>query len=98
MIEVAIVAFEGISLFHLSVPIAVFRDAVNHEQKFFNVRICSESSSRVTSANGLSIEINDDISVIKDADIVNVPSWLPDKVPSDFIKEQHIQANSVIIN
>ena len=87
MIEVAVVAFEGISLFHLSVPVAIFRDAVSDDQKLFNVRVCSETNNYIHSANGLSIGIQNDISVIKQADVVVIPSWIPDKVPSNDLQE-----------
>ncbi|KTF17926.1 GlxA family transcriptional regulator [Pseudoalteromonas sp. H105] len=92
MIEVTIVAFEGISLFHLSVPIAIFRDAVSNDKKLFNVRVCSELGEHVNSANGLSIEIKSDISIIGRSDIVIVPSWIPNKIPSSNLKEQLIEA------
>ncbi|ASM50482.1 hypothetical protein PESP_a2526 [Pseudoalteromonas espejiana DSM 9414] len=87
MIEVAVVAFEGISLFHLSVPLAIFRDAVSCEQKLFNVRVCSQTNEHIHSADGLSIAIHHDISIIKQADLIIVPSWLPNQVPSSQLQE-----------
>lgn len=93
MIKIAIIAFEGISLFHLSVPIAIFNDAVLNEEKLFDVCVCSETNGQVTSANGLGIDIKYDISVIEQADIVVVPSWIPDKAPSPHLREKLIEAN-----
>ncbi len=92
MIEVAVVAFEGISLFHLSVPLAIFRDAVLSEQKLFNVRVCSQMSGHAHSADGLSIAIHHDISIIKQADLIIVPSWLPNQVPSSLLQDLLIEA------
>ncbi|WP_191600831.1 GlxA family transcriptional regulator [Marinomonas algicola] len=100
MVEVAIVAFEGISMFHLSVPIAIFRDALLNEQKLFNVRVCSEMGGQVNSADGLGIDIQNDISMINQADIVIVPSWIPDKIPSTSLKRQLVaahQSNKLIV-
>ena len=92
MIEVAVVAFEGISLFHLSVPLAIFRDAVPSEQKLFNVRVCSQTNRYVHLSDGLSIAIHHDISIIKQSDLIIVPSWLPNQVPSSQLQEQLIEA------
>ncbi len=92
MIEVVVVAFEGISLFHLSVPIAIFRDAVLSETKLFNVRVCAETKGRIYSADGLGIDIQYDFSNIHQADVIIVPSWLSDKVPSGYLQEQLIEA------
>lgn len=93
MIEVAIVAFEGISLFHLSVPIAVFQDAMANHEKLFNVSVCSELPGKITSANNLGIEIENHISVIENADIVIIPSWIPATSPSPMLISQLLSAS-----
>ena len=93
MKKVAIIAFEGISLFHLSVPIATFSDAVFSTEKLFDVYVCSETKGQISSANGIGIDIKYDLSVIQQADIVIVPSWVPNKMPSPHLVEQLIDAN-----
>ena len=56
MIRVAIIAFEGMSLFHLSVPIAIFADApaqnTANNTPLFEVTVCAESEGAIRSANG----------------------------------------------
>ena len=94
MIEVAIIAYEGISLFHLSVPVAIFNDAILTDKKLFNVKICSENMSNLTTANGLAVKIEEDTSIIQQADIIIFPSWDPDIAPSDFLIEQIIAAHN----
>ncbi len=93
MKEVVIVAFEGISLFHLSVPIAIFGDALLEEKKLFNVRVCSETNGKINSANGLGIDIEDDPSIIHQADIIIIPSWQPEKLPSPSLIELLVDAH-----
>ena len=94
MKKVAVIAFEGISLFHLSVPIATFSDAIFSSEKLFDVCVCSETKGHINSADGTGINIKYDISVIQKADIVIVPSWVPSKVPSPHLAEQLIEANN----
>ncbi|AIY66746.1 GlxA family transcriptional regulator [Pseudoalteromonas piratica] len=94
MKEVVIVAFEGISLFHLSVPIAIFADAVLEEKRLFNVRVCSETNGKINSANGLGINIENDPSIIHQADIIIIPSWQPEKVPSPNLIKLLVDAHN----
>lgn len=82
MINVAIVAFEGISLFHLSVPIAIFKDAKPDEKSRFNVQVCAENLGSLTTSNGMTICIEESIDAIHLADIIIIPSWEPSQTPS----------------
>ena len=81
MLDIAIVAFKGISLFHLSVPVAIFQDAVFNDEALFNVHVCAETPGKISTSSGIEIEIKHDISMIEHADIVIIPSWLPDSPP-----------------
>lgn len=87
-VNVAVVAFDGMSMFHLSVPIAIFQDAAQFESQLFNLKVCADfrdstEKHKIKTANRLSFDIEHDISVIDSADIVIVPSWVPKSKPSD---------------
>jgi len=93
MKEIAIVAYSGISLFHLAVPIAIFNDALAQNTPLFNVKVCAEQLGTINSANGLTIDIKETTAAIKQADIIIFPSWLPDIKPSKELIELLLQAN-----
>ena len=76
MHQIAIIAFEGISLFHLSVPVAIFKDAIS-ESALFNITICAEQIGTLKTADGTKIQIEHDLNILKDADILIFPSWHP---------------------
>jgi len=94
MINVAIVVYEGISLFHLAVPIAVFKDAIPEQEALFNVKICAETLGKITSSNGLCLIVEEDTAIIQDADIIIFPSWQPDVKPSKLLIEKIINAHN----
>jgi transcriptional regulator GlxA family with amidase domain len=92
MFKIAIIAFEGISLFHLSVPTAIFNDAILEQPELFNVNICAEKRGKLKTVNGLIIEIEEDLSIIEQADMIIFPSWIPNTPPSNFLCEKIINA------
>ncbi|HCM9560426.1 TPA: helix-turn-helix domain-containing protein [Enterobacter cloacae subsp. cloacae] len=74
LINVAIVAVDGFSPFHYSVPCILFGDAVSGEKRF-NVTICAEKPGVLTSKEGFALNATQDFSAITQADIVVVPYW-----------------------
>lgn len=88
MVNICIVAFEGISLFHLSVPMAIFKDAILDDKNLFNVQVCAEGKEKLNSSCGLSIEVEGNISLIETADVVIIPTWLSEKTPSSSLIEK----------
>jgi transcriptional regulator GlxA family with amidase domain len=100
MKEIAIVAFEGISLFHLSVPIAIFKDAIPAQQKLFNIKVCADKTGTLQTADGLNITVAHNTEIIKQAGIVIFPSWQPDNPPSKQLTElinQAADSNKLIV-
>jgi len=71
---VAIVAVEGFSPFHYSVPCILFGDTVSGKKRF-NVTICAENPGLLTSREGFALNATQDYSAIRQADIVVVPYW-----------------------
>ncbi|MGG5837315.1 GlxA family transcriptional regulator [Huaxiibacter chinensis] len=72
--NVAIVAVDGFSPFHYSVPCILFVETVA-EEKRFNVLICAEKPGIMTSQDGFSLHATQDFSALAQADIVVVPYW-----------------------
>jgi len=71
---VAIVAVDGFSPFHYSVPCILFGDTVSGKKRF-NVTICAENPGLLTSREGFALNATQDYSAIRHADIVVVPYW-----------------------
>lgn len=71
---VAIVAVDGFSPFHYSVPCILFGDTVSAEKRF-KVTICAEQPGLLTSRDGFALNATEDYSAIRQADIVVVPYW-----------------------
>ena len=74
--RIAILAFAGISPFHLAVPCLVFdedRRALGAPR--FPVRVCALEEGPIPTSSGYAIHAGADLSGLADADIVIVPSW-----------------------
>ncbi|MFZ6646969.1 GlxA family transcriptional regulator [Undibacterium sp. TJN25] len=88
-ITVAVIAFDGISPFHLSVPCMVFGEFLGAAGlPEFDVCVCSaeaaRGSQRITTSAGFSINTEYDLSVLARADMIVAPSWRSDlQTPSD---------------
>ncbi|WP_119967903.1 GlxA family transcriptional regulator [Shewanella japonica] len=89
LIKITLIAFEGISAFHLSVPCMVFQDIFAGQSPRFDLKICSEYSSQFETSSGFGVVIDRDLSAIKEADIVIIPSW-PNDLPEP--SEQLLEA------
>ncbi len=92
MKKIVVVAFPGISIFHLSVPIAIFDDAVSQIGLEVDLKVCAEKSELMPTMNGIVMDIENDISLIDDADIIIFPSWEPNKLPSNQLVKKLISA------
>lgn len=96
MIKVAVLAFDNISAFHLSVPCMVFGEAALASGiDEYQLTVCSEDQAAVASASGFMIQPNAGLEAISQADIVIFPSWPdPKKVPSDALLQAIGQAHT----
>jgi transcriptional regulator GlxA family with amidase domain len=68
------VAVDGFSPFHYSVPCILFGDTVSGKKRF-EVTICAEKPGLLTSRDGFALNATQDYSAIGLADIVVVPYW-----------------------
>ena len=71
---IAVVAFDGISPFHLSVPCVVFGDA-HPGMPLFDFKVCAAESGPINTTAGFSLELKHSLSALKTADTIIVPSW-----------------------
>lgn len=91
---VAIVASEGFSTFHLSVPLILFGGSVS-DQKRFTRYICAETPGLVWSKEGTAIRADDDFATLSKCDIVIVPFWRQvDERPSPALLNALISAHN----
>jgi transcriptional regulator GlxA family with amidase domain len=71
---IAVVVFDGISPFHLSVPCVVFGDA-HPGMPPFDFKVCAAESGPINTTAGFSLELKHSLSALKTADTIIVPSW-----------------------
>jgi len=73
--RVAVVAFDGIRPFHLSVPCAVFGETSDGAAPPFELRVCAAEPGELRSQAGFGIVAKHSLRALTWADIVVVPSW-----------------------
>ncbi|KXU90341.1 AraC family transcriptional regulator [Paraburkholderia monticola] len=80
---VAVVAFDRISPFHLSVPCVVFgEDRQGGGVPSFDFRVCAAETGALATTAGFSIAVTHGLEALADAHTIIVPSWRdPDEMP-----------------
>ena len=93
-IRIAVVAFNDILPFHLSVPCGVFAAVLREEKPAFRLRVCSAEGKRVRSAAGFMIATDYGLDELRNADIVIVPSWrsAEERPPEALLKALRLAA------
>ena len=71
---VAVIAFDGISPFHLSVPCIVFGEAMDGNSPF-EVVVCAAEAAPLMTTAGFSLGDLEPLAVLKKAGVIIVPSW-----------------------
>lgn len=87
--KIAIYAFSGITMFHLSVPLLVFGEVKRLGlARDWTTTVWTESGQPVTTAEGMLIDGVVSPDEVRDADMVVIPSW-PAELPgvSDSLKQ-----------
>lgn len=72
---IAVVAFDRISPFHLSVPCIVFEDRGFDGQPRFELRVCAAEPGPLRTQAGFSIALEHGLEGLDAASVVIVPSW-----------------------
>lgn len=98
--KIAIFAFEGITMFHLSVPQMVFDEVARSGLASWQTVIFSSEGRSVRTAEGYEISGITGPEAAADADIVLVPSWYSDGRPAgddlrDLLVRQHARGATI---
>lgn len=93
--KIAIYAFTGVTMFHLSVPQIVFDEVSRLALGAWRSVLFSERGGTIRTAEGYSIGGVHALSAIADADLVVIPSWVDDgRVPSAALRKAVITAHT----
>jgi transcriptional regulator GlxA family with amidase domain len=87
-IRIAVIAFDGITPFHLSVPSLVFGNVDGGPGiPAFDVHVCALTKGAIATSAGFSIIVDKDLRALKTADVVIMPSWHDDyrEVPAELV-------------
>jgi len=77
--NIAVIAFEGITPFHLSVPCLVFGSHVaGVDTMAFDITVCAPRAGPLATSAGFSISTTADLTAVDEADIIVMPSWHAD--------------------
>lgn len=84
--NIAVVAFDQISPFHLSVPCVVFGDTHPGIPQF-NLKVCAAEAGPINTTAGFSLGITHTLSVLQTADTIIIPSWRnpTERPPEDLL-------------
>lgn len=99
---IAVIVFDGISPFHLSVPSLVFgEDRTSLGIPRYKVMVCAEGKRRIPTTGGFVIEAPCTLSDLHEAATVIVPSWRnPEERPSqrllDAIRSAHGRGAKIV--
>ncbi len=77
---IAVVAFDRISPFHLSVPCVVFGENLPG-LPHFDLRVCGAEGRRLTTTAGFQVVVEHGLEALEGADTVIVPSWRDPEEP-----------------
>ncbi|CAN7716672.1 helix-turn-helix domain-containing protein [Pseudoduganella sp. LjRoot289] len=96
MKTVAVIAYDGIGPFHLSVPCMVFgTDDGDTRPRLFEVKVCGATPGSLRTSAGFSIQTSHGLADVARADIVIMPSWSsPDEAPPQALLEALRQAKA----
>ncbi|MEV6068863.1 helix-turn-helix domain-containing protein [Nocardia sp. NPDC052001] len=83
MRSVAVLAFEGISPFHLSVPTLVFGRVGAGGDSSYRVDVCAEQPGILSTPAGFDIIVQHGLDTLERAETIIVPSWERDRQLTD---------------
>lgn len=101
-VRVAVLAFDGVSLFHLSVPGIVFGvEPAPSGLPPYEVRYCAPTPGRVRCDQGVEVEVPGGLEAMVDADIVVVPAWNHPEIAApvaltDALRQAHARGAYVV--
>jgi transcriptional regulator GlxA family with amidase domain len=81
-IRVVVLAFEGVSLFHLSVPGMVLGAEDGRGLARYEVLYCTQRPGQIRSDQGVMIEVPHGLEAMVEADIIIIPAWSAPEEPT----------------
>jgi transcriptional regulator GlxA family with amidase domain len=99
-IQVAVIAFDGMTPFHLSVPCLVFGSGLGARSSFA-LRVCGLDGAMLETTAGFGIRPGHGLDGLEDADIVVMPAWHDDCRPAppallDALRQAHARGACVM--
>jgi transcriptional regulator GlxA family with amidase domain len=99
-IQVAVIAFDGMTPFHLSVPCLVFGSGPGARSSFA-LRVCGLDGAMLETTAGFGIRPGHGLDGLEDADIVVMPAWHDDCRPAppallDALRQAHARGACVM--
>lgn len=74
--RVAVLAFDGVSLFHLSVPGLVLGTAQSAAgEPLYEVSYCAETPGMVISDQGIGLAVTHGLELMEESDVIVIPAW-----------------------
>jgi transcriptional regulator GlxA family with amidase domain len=99
MRTVAVLAYPGMSPFHLSVPCLVFGEHSGVQGRY-DVQVCAEEPGSFATKAGFAIGVDHGLDAMDRADVVVLPTWEPGLVASDVlldaIRRAHARGATVV--
>lgn len=80
--RVAVLAFEGVSLFHLSVPGMVLGAEDGSDLAHYDIKYYTQTPGQIRSDQGIAIEVPHGLDAMDEADIIIIPAWVGPQVPA----------------
>ncbi len=99
---VAVIAFDGISPFHLSVPCLVFgEDRAPDRSHRFELCVCAQTPGPLRTNAGFAIQVAHGLEVLQTSTIIVVPSWFDDTRPApaellDALRKAHRRGATIV--
>jgi transcriptional regulator GlxA family with amidase domain len=99
-IAVAVIAFDGMTPFHLSVPCLVFGSSLG-AQAAFSLRVCGLDGDTLATSAGFGIRPSHGLDALNGADVVVMPAWHDDCRPAppallDALRQAHARGACVV--
>ncbi|NLA50744.1 MAG: helix-turn-helix domain-containing protein [Alcaligenaceae bacterium] len=81
-VGIAVFVFDGISLFHLSVPSTIFNTVTIDNQAVYDLNYFSLIPGQVSSEEGVTIEVKYGLELLETADVIIIPAWKNPEQPA----------------
>lgn len=91
-IRVAVLAFNGVSLFHLSVPGVVLGAAQSaQDEPQYEVSYCAETPGMVSCDQGIGLQVTQGLELMESSDVIVIPAWGDQSVAASASLVQALQ-------